>query len=78
MVLTGYLDDGTSGLMAVKRCGGVAVVQDPGDAAYPDMPQSALDNVDVDHCLPLADIGPLLAQAQGHVQQLRALLLSGD
>ena len=62
VILSGYLDDGTAGLLAVKRCGGVAVVQEPSDAAYPDMPQSAIDNVDVDHSLPLAQMGQLLAQ----------------
>ena len=60
VVLTGNLDDGTSGLAAIKRCGGVAVVQDPKDADYPGMPQSALANVVVDHVAPLAEIGPLL------------------
>ncbi len=60
VVLTGALDDGTAGLRAVKRCGGLAVVQDPADASYPSMPQSALRNVDVDHCVPLAEIPTLL------------------
>ena len=60
VILTGMLDDGTAGLVAVKKCGGVTVVQDPKDAAYPEMPQSALNNVKVDHCLPLAGMGPLL------------------
>jgi two-component system, chemotaxis family, protein-glutamate methylesterase/glutaminase len=60
VLLTGYLDDGTSGLIAIKRCGGTCVVQDPKDAAYPDMPQNALNNLDVDHCLPLASMGELL------------------
>jgi two-component system chemotaxis response regulator CheB len=60
VVLTGNLDDGTSGLAAIKRCGGVAVVQDPEEADYPSMPQSAIANVEVDHVLPLAGIGPLL------------------
>jgi two-component system, chemotaxis family, protein-glutamate methylesterase/glutaminase len=61
VVLTGMLDDGTAGLMAIKRCGGVTVVQDPRDAAYPGMPLSALDNVDVDFCVSIAEMGPLLA-----------------
>jgi len=60
VVLTGNLDDGTAGLAAVKRCGGAAVVQDPSEADYPSMPESAIANVDVDHVLPLGDIGPLL------------------
>jgi two-component system chemotaxis response regulator CheB len=60
VVLTGALDDGTAGLRAVKRCGGLAVVQDPADASYPSMPQSALRNLDVDHCVPLAEIPALL------------------
>ena len=62
IVLTGMLDDGTAGLIAIKKCGGVAVVQDPRDAAYSGMPASALDNVDVDFCVPLADMGSLVAR----------------
>ncbi len=61
VILTGYLDDGTAGLIAIHRCGGTCVVQDPKDAAYPDMPQNALNNAKIDHCLPLLALGPLLA-----------------
>jgi two-component system, chemotaxis family, protein-glutamate methylesterase/glutaminase len=61
VILTGYLDDGTSGMMAIKRCGGVCVVQDPVDAAYPDMPQSVVTNVGADYCLPIAGMGVLLS-----------------
>jgi two-component system chemotaxis response regulator CheB len=60
VILTGMLDDGTAGLVAVKNCGGITVVQDPKDAAYPGMPQSALDNVKVDYCVPIAEMGRLL------------------
>jgi two-component system, chemotaxis family, protein-glutamate methylesterase/glutaminase len=60
VVLTGMLDDGTAGLIAVKRCGGVTVVQDPRDAAYSGMPLSALDDADVDYCVSIAEMGPLL------------------
>ena len=68
VVLTGMLDDGTAGLLAIKRCGGVTVVQDPRDAAYSGMPLSALDNVDVDYCVSIAEMGPLLTKlvAQSH------------
>src|SRR5688572_9307843 len=59
VVLTGNLDDGTEGTAAVKRCGGVTVVQDPKDAAYPDMPRSAL-SAGVDHCVPMRELGILL------------------
>jgi two-component system chemotaxis response regulator CheB len=62
VVLTGGLDDGTSGLWAVKRLGGVAVVQDPDEAFMPSMPLSALSQVEVDYTLPLAEIPPLLAR----------------
>jgi two-component system chemotaxis response regulator CheB len=62
VVLTGYLDDGTAGLHAVKRLGGIAIVQDPKDALVPAMPQSALRNVKTDHCVPLNNIGPLLVR----------------
>jgi two-component system, chemotaxis family, protein-glutamate methylesterase/glutaminase len=56
VVLTGALDDGTAGLVAIKLAGGIAVVQDPHDAMYPSMPQSALDHVDVDYCVNLTDL----------------------
>jgi two-component system chemotaxis response regulator CheB len=61
IILTGHLDDGTSGMMAIKRCGGVCIAQDPMDASYPDMPQSVIANVGADHCLPVAGMGALLS-----------------
>jgi two-component system chemotaxis response regulator CheB len=62
IVLTGMLDDGTAGLIAIKKCGGVAVVQDPRDAAYSGMPISALDHADIDFCVSLAEMGSLVAK----------------
>jgi two-component system chemotaxis response regulator CheB len=60
VVLTGMLHDGTAGLEFIKRCGGRAVVQDPHDAEYPSMPETALRNVAIDHVVPLGALGPLL------------------
>lgn len=62
VVLTGARDDGTAGLLAVKRRGGVAVVQDPKEALFRGMPESALRYADVDYCLPLGEMAPLLAR----------------
>jgi two-component system chemotaxis response regulator CheB len=62
VVLTGYLDDGTAGLAAIKRAGGIAIVQDPREAEAPYMPRSALRHVKVDHCVRLAEIAPLLVK----------------
>jgi two-component system chemotaxis response regulator CheB len=62
VVLSGNLDDSTAGLWAIKQLGGTAIVQDPEDAMFPDMPRSALAYVKVDHCVPLADIAPLLVR----------------
>jgi two-component system chemotaxis response regulator CheB len=60
VILTGGLNDGSSGLNAIKRCGGIAVVQDPRDARYPDMPTSALAATPVDHVVKLGEMAALL------------------
>lgn len=62
VILTGMLDDGAAGLWAIKRRDGLAIVQDPTDAEYPDMPRNALQFTRVDACVPLADIASRLAQ----------------
>ena len=62
IILTGMLEDGTSGMYAIKRCGGICIVQEPDEAQYSDMPQSVLNRLEVDYRLPVADMGSLLAQ----------------
>ncbi len=62
VILSGYLDDGTSGLIAVKVNHGVVVVQDPEDADHADMPRSAMRYIDADYVLPAARIAPLLVE----------------
>ena len=62
VLLTGGRDDGTAGLYAIKARGGVAIVQNPEEAATPDMPRNALNMVDVDFCLPVRQIADVVVQ----------------
>ena len=60
VILTGLLDDGSIGMAAIKQCAGIAVVQEPADAEYADMPQNAINKSAVDYRLALALMGSLL------------------
>lgn len=62
VVLSGTRDDGSLGMLEIKNAGGITIVQDPSDAAYPGMPRSAMERVEVDHVLPLKDIATRLQQ----------------
>lgn len=61
VILTGANNDGAEGVHAIRNSGGVVIVQDPTTAESPDMPLAAIAATEVDHILPLEEIGPFLA-----------------
>jgi two-component system chemotaxis response regulator CheB len=62
VVLSGNLDDGTAGLIAIKMRHGIAIVQHPEDAMYAGMPTSAIENANPDYILTIEKIAPLLVE----------------
>ncbi len=62
VVLSGVLDDGTAGLVAIKMRNGISVVQDPEDASYSGMPLNAIEQDHVDHIVPISEMAALLVQ----------------
>jgi chemotaxis response regulator CheB len=62
VLLSGVSSDGTAGLWQIKKRGGVAIVQDPADAEYRAMPDSAVANVALDFVLPAVDIAAKLME----------------
>ncbi|WP_067501556.1 chemotaxis protein CheB [Actinoplanes sp. TFC3] len=62
VVLSGSRDDGAAGMLSIAARGGTTVVQEPDDALYPWMPRAAMAQTSIDHILPAAKIGGLLAE----------------
>jgi two-component system chemotaxis response regulator CheB len=56
VVLSGMLNDGAAGLAAVRRAGGVGIVQDPDDARFRGMPATAIEIAGADHIVGIADM----------------------
>lgn len=77
VVMSGYLDCGTGGLMSVKARGGIAVAQDPRSAVAPDMPRSAIRSVPVDHVVEPAELPGLLMRLTSQPAQAAAAPVEG-
>ena len=60
IVVSGALNDGTSGMWTIKRFGGTAIVQDPEEAMFGDMPLGVMEYSEVDHVLPAAEMAAVV------------------
>lgn len=69
MIMTGASSDGSSGLKAIEKAGGSAIVQSPDTAEYGTMPQAAIRATDKAIILPLDEIGPYLQDVGGNHEQ---------
>ena len=56
ILLTGRLNDGTAGLEAIKKCGGIAIIQNPKTAEFGDMPSNAAQFIDIDYVVNIEDM----------------------
>ncbi|HEY4743014.1 MAG TPA: chemotaxis protein CheB, partial [Desulfuromonadaceae bacterium] len=67
VVLSGSGNDGAQGARLVKEAGGIVIVQEPGTAAYPGMPGSAIATGAADLVLAVEEIAVKIAEiARGH------------
>lgn len=62
IILSGLLEDGTSGLWTIKRRGGIAIIQKPSEALFPSMPNKALEHVDADYIVSAHETPPILTK----------------
>ncbi len=67
VILSGANEDGACGLAAIKRRGGIAVVQDPATAEANAMPNAAIAAAEPDQVLPLEEIVPFLNHVCGRM-----------
>src|ERR1700709_2160326 len=58
VVLSGCLNDGASGLQAIRECGGIAVAQ--AEAEFPEMPSAASQATTIDYWALAGDLAPLI------------------
>jgi two-component system chemotaxis response regulator CheB len=78
IVLTGMLEDGASGMQAIKRSGGICIVQDPNEAKYPDMPEAVMQQIEPDYVLPVQEMGNAINKTINNGQIKRSVKVPDD
>ena len=62
VILSGAMDDGTAGALAVNARGGTLIVEDPATAEVPEMPRNVMRALKPDYCLPVGEISGVLCR----------------
>ncbi|MFL6227182.1 MAG: CheR family methyltransferase [Pyrinomonadaceae bacterium] len=78
VVLSGTGADGSMGLKRVKECGGLAIVQDPVEAEYADMPRHSIATALVDYVLPAAEMPAKIISYKEHLKTINLPTDAGD
>lgn len=78
IVLTGMLQDGATGMVAIRRAGGICIVQDPNEAEYPDMPEAVINQLQPDYSLPVSEMGQAISQVLKRKLKKRKALIPED
>ena len=73
MVLSGSGADGAVGVRSIKEAGGVVMVQEPGEAEFPSMPQNAIATGAVDFVAPLSRLVERLREVAHSKDAVRSL-----
>jgi two-component system chemotaxis response regulator CheB len=63
IILSGIMDDGVAGMVAIRKCGGLCIVQEPTEAQYPALPLTVIEKMKPDFTLPVASMGDVIAEA---------------
>lgn len=72
------LEDGASGMNAIRKCGGICIVQQPGEARFPDMPQAVLNVLKPDFSVPLLEMGEAIRQSLARLRKKKKVTIPPD
>jgi len=78
VISSGMLDDGSAGLWLIKKNGGAAIVQDPDEAAFSDMPRNALSYVAADYVAGARHIAEAIVELSRNGAGDRRIITSGS
>lgn len=78
IILTGMLEDGAAGMLAIRRAGGICIIQDPNEASYPDMPRAVLNQLSPDYSVPVSEMGNVLSKVLSEKRKKKSSRIPSD